>query len=609
MLCLCISSVRAQFRISSPIDKAVYQRSPNAAFITIAGQAAFVPCSAGSFVEYRIYNINLQNGYAISTLPSYSSVSTDARGRYFFTQVIGTGWYQFEVRAVNSSGQILYSNSLKFGVGDIYIIAGQSNAQSLGLGDRSIGQQTPTTVQSGDITYEAVVSNNYTEYCQMGGGKMPRFPVFSTLASGTTSALGNSIAPNGYSNWCYTRLGNRLAEQGIPVAFFNAAFGGSSIRTWYDSRGGGSQFCFTGPVAGEPYATLKKCLNYYGSLFGVRAVLWHQGEADNKNITQGKQNPDVTQNEYTYDLIALINQSRTDFGSQLSWVVSKTSWNEGQADSRITDAQADVLAGLNPSFSGSPSRTDNSALSFLPILGVVTDNYDNSYRIDLTNPLDKVHFNNNQDPTTLVGIDGLRFLGDLWKNILPLSSGTPISSSSIQDITVTKSGSSFTLTAPSGYSSYYWVKNTDRLDNPFSTSSSITVSDDFSEYRCFLKKSNGNFELTASAIGKSLCANNRIGSSEPDFSGTEEGIALRSFPNPSTNDFTIEFNVPFEAEFAKVDLTNMAGEVVKIIAQGSFAKGHFTYPMVGKELPTGTYICRLLINDTTYSTKLIKLGN
>ncbi len=606
ILCLLTLGVKAQIRLSSPIDKAVYQRDVSGnASISFAGQVPQIPCGTGNFLKYSITKISLQNGSLVSTITPFTTLSNDARGRFFFTSTLSTGWYAVTFQTYFGNN-LAFTNSYKFGVGDVYIIAGQSNAQSIGLGDSP--NQSPTTVQMIDVTYEAVVSCNYNESCQMGNGKMPRYPIFSTLASGTgVGSLGNAIAPNGFSNWCYTRLGNLLAAQGIPVAFFNAAFGASSIRAWYDSKNGGSSFCFVTPVAGEPYATLKKCLNYYGSLFGVRAVLWHQGESDNKFITNLKQMPDVTSNEYTYDLIALINQSRTDFNSQLPWVVSKASWNEGQKDTRITDAQTDLLAGLNPSYAGSPSRTNNSALSPIPILGVVTDTYDNSYRINTTSPLDQVHFNNN---TLSTGFDGLRTLGDQWNTRLPLSSGTPISATPLQDITVVKNSSNFTMTAPSGAGySYFWVAGNDRLDNKVSIGQSITISGGY-DYKCFIKKPNGSIFLTTACYGAFICSNgaNRESAEANDFSGTEDGVALKSYPNPSSDDFTIEFDVPFEAESVKVDLSTMTGETVKVVAQGSFAKGHYSYPMVGKELVAGTYVCRLIINEASYSTKMVKLG-
>ena len=606
---MCFPAItKAQLTISSPFDKAVYQRNASgitpvgSATITLAGQCPEILCIPNSYVRYRILNINLSNGATISTYTTWTNITLDARGRFFFTITPNTGWYQIDFQAYFNNG-LVNSNITKFGVGDVYIISGQSNAQGI----NTDANPQPTTVQSGDITYEAVVSCNYHENCLMGNGKMPRFPVFSTLASGTSAtSLGNAIAPAGYNNWCYTRLGNRLAALGIPVAFFNAGQGGTSIRNWYDTRlsendvtpstFSGTNYCanLTPGIKGEPYATLKKTLRYYGSLFGVRAVLWHQGESDNPS-SSNPVSPLVDTPEYKTKLEAVINQSRVDFGSNVPWVVSKASFFNNQSTTTITNAQAQVISG--------PVSPPTPSLNPLPLLGVETDSYTLAYRKS-----DQVHFNNNKLLTPL-GEDGLRTLGDLWKNILPLNSATsPITASPVQNITVIKSGNSFTLTAPNGYTKYYWVTNNNRLNNTYSTSQSITVTGG-TNYRCYLEKSNGNIDITSTAYTTSVCPNNRESAENDEFISSEDGVSLKGYPNPATHDFTIEFDMPFEADFAKIDLMTMTGEVVKVIAQGSYAKGHFTYPMVGKELTSGTYLCRLQINNTVYSTKLVKLGN
>ena len=170
----------------------------------------------------------------------------------------------------------------------------------------------------------------------MQNGKMPKFPVLSTLVSGTSAtSLGNAIGPTGHSNWCYTVLGNQIASQGIPVAFFNTAAQGSSIQNWEESSRGltpttvfdaSLTFCnydvgTSGPYqgsVGEPYATFKKTLKYFGSLFGIRAVLWHQGESDNFGSSLGHSNgasgTGLTASEYETNLANIIEQSRRDFG-------------------------------------------------------------------------------------------------------------------------------------------------------------------------------------------------------------------------------------------------------------------------------------------------------
>lgn len=73
----------------------------------------------------------------------------------------------------------------------------------------------------------------------------------------------------------------------------------------------------------------------------------------------------------------------------------------------------------------------------------VTDQYGLSYRKNNN----QVHFNNNLSTT---GIDGLKILGNEWKSKLPISNGSSISHSPLQEITVIKNSSNFTMTAPSG---------------------------------------------------------------------------------------------------------------------------------------------------------------
>ncbi len=602
LLILLTFHVKAQIRLSSPIERAVYQRNASGnASISFAGQVPQIPCGTGNYLRYSISRISLQNGSFVFTVVPFTTLTNDARGRFFFTNSLNTGWYSVTFQTYFNN-TLVFTNSYKFGVGDVYIIAGQSNAQSISLSDSP--DQTPSSTLPGELTYEAVVSCNYQEYCFMPNGRMPRYPLFSTLASGTgVGSLGNAIAPTGFNNWGYTVLGNQLAAQGVPVSFFNAAAGGSSIRNWFESRNGGNTtniygnyiFCSNASpgISGEPYATFQKTLNYYGSLFGVRAILWHQGEADNKNVPSGRPRPipDVSQAEYKSNLETIIQKSWADFGSNVAWVISRASFNLNTVSSDIINAQNQVINNLVISVPSSP--------------GAVTDQYGLSHRKGDIN--DQVHFNNNLSTT---GINGLRTLGNEWKSKLPISNGTPILPTPIQDITVVKNSSNFTMTAPSGTGySYFWVAGNDRIDNKISIAQTISVTGGF-DYRCFVKKPDGNYFLTTACYGAFVCSNgnNRESADVYDFSGAEDGVGLRSYPNPSSNDFTIEFDVPFEAESVKVELASISGINVKTIAQGSFAKGHYTYPMIGKDLAPGSYICRLVINESSYSTKLIKIS-
>ena len=76
-LSLCVSiGAKAQLTISSPFDKAVYQRSSTGnGTITFAGQAPNVPCVPNSYVRYRILRISLTNGTTISTNTNWTNIN------------------------------------------------------------------------------------------------------------------------------------------------------------------------------------------------------------------------------------------------------------------------------------------------------------------------------------------------------------------------------------------------------------------------------------------------------------------------------------------------------------------------------------------------------
>jgi Carbohydrate esterase, sialic acid-specific acetylesterase len=65
-----------------------------------------------------------------------------------------------------------------------------------------------------------------------------------------------------------------------------------------------------------PYIFLKKSLNYYCKIFGVRGLLWHQGESDLFSFND---------TVYQSSLINIINKSREHYGNNLSWMIAKVS--------------------------------------------------------------------------------------------------------------------------------------------------------------------------------------------------------------------------------------------------------------------------------------------
>ncbi|GAB4045148.1 hypothetical protein [Spirosoma jeollabukense] len=296
----------AQFlSLSWPLDRSVIQQAGGYGSVYVAGQ--LVGCPDGyDRLQMRIERLDKYGSYA-SLVQDYTDISRDNGGMGLYREeaYLSSGWYHIIVKAINGGGGIVAINDVRFGVGNVFIIAGQSNAQSIiNSGSPAVNATLPS-----DTPYDCVVSNNWIGDCDWVTSTspnyipLPLFPVFQRLWNG------NKIAPTGYNNWAYTRLGNlQVDNTGAPVAFFNVAYGGTDIAAWKNSADGNPVSGMAGigwpcsPAAnknlpdnsGLPYLKLKHALNYYGSLFGARGVLWHQGEAetDHAHATNGSYNSD-----------------------------------------------------------------------------------------------------------------------------------------------------------------------------------------------------------------------------------------------------------------------------------------------------------------------------
>ena len=82
---------------------------------------------------------------------------------------------------------------------------------------------------------------------------------------------------------------------------------------------------------------------------------------------------------------------------------------------------------------------------------------------------------------------------------------------------------------------------------------------------------------------------------------------MKLYPNPSDKDFRVEFDVPEDDTHVKLEFFDMVGNSVKVVADGSHAKGHFTYPIT-ETLPTGASICQLKVGEIFISKKVMKVN-
>jgi hypothetical protein len=316
-----------------------------------------------------------------------------------------------------NGGTQLDITSVKFGVGEVFVIAGQSNALGEGV------------VNYGPIThYDCVVASNQTNTNKCST-TMPVFPVFGVVSGG------NQIGPNAYQGWAYELLGNQIVDNtpaspssAVPVMFFNAAMSGSSVSQWsssvndpygiYDFDGYVKRCPSGNNGVGEPYRTLRNTLNYYSSLFGVRAVIWHQGETDNRL--------NMASIDYSDKLFSVINASKNNFNTNLKWAVSSVSYDGCSTDINILNGQQSA-------------RNISTSL-----LGAVSDNYitltDRQTQPELVNCI-YVHLNYN----------GLQKAAtDYFNTFTNLLNYPSVPPKDLPSLTI----SSTNIIAPSGYSCY-----------------------------------------------------------------------------------------------------------------------------------------------------------
>jgi hypothetical protein len=447
----------AQVTIDLPVNKSVFQRNTlNKASIYIAGsysnsiitsvQARLVTPTPGTSTPINGFNWTI-----IDKGPT--------KGKYFGSLVeVPAGWYTLEVRIVKN-GTTLSSTSLsRVGIGDVYLAFGQSNAQGLS----GSGGTTPGS------TSGKVVTHNFLAICN---DIIPPFPSMQDITSSST------LGQTGESSWIYGRLGDNLvADQSVPVAIFNAASLGASVDNFVTSSNGapayhfltGNQFCqgFNGGNGlGSPYAVFKKNIRYYNSLFGIRAILWHQGETDTYQST--------SQIDYTNRLNSLIAKTRTDFGQTMPWLVSRASYINTGTSANVINGQNAVISSGTQVFNG-PSTDD------------ILAGPDRS---------DQVHFSD----------AGIVEVADKWSNIMTtdiyndstqsfFDISTPIPAKSVPNVLVSINGSNVTLTAPGTYSSYKWVNGNDFQSTQVGTGISYTASS--GTYRCYMLDANENVSVS-----------------------------------------------------------------------------------------------------------------
>lgn len=396
LLFLVHATIFAQVTITFPVNRAVFQRNQsNTGVIPLGGtfqarvdrvDARLTPINGGNFVDWTPVAIN----------PNFGTFTGGIYAQ--------AGWYKLEVRAFRGSTLIGIATLEKVGVGEVLVISGQSNAQ----GYEGRGNPAAADDRVNCIT-------NYYSY----DNTEPPFPTISQLTSDV------KIAPLGNGSWCWGRLGDLIAKKlNVPVLFINTAYEAMGIEDWSRSVDGERGFnYYTGNFErpGYPFENLKKSLHYYANMFGVRTILWHQGETDNDKKT--------TTQKYKDALEYVIERSRAATGKNISWVVSRVSRVKTGTYQPVIDGQNLVIQHFSNVFEG-------------PETDVITDRPDG------------VHFDGNS----------LIQLAEAWNDKLnfnffarsnPLPASFPLFF--YLNCNINDKEKPLRILMPDGFKSYYWT--------------------------------------------------------------------------------------------------------------------------------------------------------
>ena len=232
------------------------------------------------------------------------------------------GWYVCRVRATAQGKLLAAAEVSHVGVGEVFVVAGQSN--SANHGEEKLSTQTGL-----------VAAFDGTRW-QLARDPQP----------GASGGGGSFLPP----------FGDAIAERfQVPVGLVACGIGATSVREWLPK---GARFphppTLVGRVQqlpsgqweskGDAFALFTSRMKQLGP-HGFRAVLWHQGESD---ANQKDPTRTLSGDLYRQYLAQLIRDSRREIGWEAPWFVAQVSYHvpgdEASPDIRAAQARSGKTA-------------------------------------------------------------------------------------------------------------------------------------------------------------------------------------------------------------------------------------------------------------------------
>lgn len=207
--------------------------------------------------------------------PGGSPEATTFRGR---VELPAGGWYRLAISLNGVAGPVEVARVERFGVGEVFVVAGQSNSANSG----------EERLLSTDDRVSAFDGAAWT----LAADPMP----------------GVQDGSDGGSPW--PACGALLAKEwNVPIAFASCGFGGTSIGQWQKDAA---------PIAQKKEPLYAALVQRARALGKFRAILWHQGESD---ASMGTSTAD-----YASRFRALRDALTKDLGSSPPWIVAHVSF-------------------------------------------------------------------------------------------------------------------------------------------------------------------------------------------------------------------------------------------------------------------------------------------